>query len=62
MLKFFRGIARCQKGATAVEYGLILALIAVGIILSVNNLADNTGGMWNRVSNDITSATNQVIN
>lgn len=56
MLKFFRGIASCQMGATAVEYGLIVSLLVIAIMASLGNVADSTTNMWNDVSNDITDA------
>lgn len=56
MLKFIRGIASCQMGATAVEYGLILSLLVIAIMASLSNVADSTTNMWNDVSNDITEA------
>lgn len=56
MLKFFRGIASCQMGATAVEYGLILSLLVIAIMASLSNVAGSTTNMWNDVSNDITEA------
>lgn len=58
MLKFIRGIASCQMGATAVEYGLILSLLVIAIMASLSNVADSTTNMWNDVSNDITEASN----
>ncbi len=30
-----------QKGATAIEYGLLLAGVALAILLAVNTLGDN---------------------
>jgi len=44
------------SGATAIEYGLILALIAIAIIASVQNVADTTIAMWNMVTNRSVSA------
>ena len=35
-------LLRCERGATAIEYGLILALIALAIISAVTNVADKT--------------------
>ncbi|MBK6708035.1 MAG: Flp family type IVb pilin [Sphingomonadales bacterium] len=58
MLKFIRGIASCQMGATAVEYGLILSLLVVAIMAALSNVAGSTTDMWNDVSNDITEASN----
>ena len=56
MLKFFRGIASCQMGATAVEYGLILSLLVVVMMAALTNVAGSTGNLWNDVSNDVTEA------
>jgi len=56
MLETIRRIARCEQGATAIEYGLIVALIGITIIVSVNNVADTTGNMWNFVSDMVVEA------
>ena len=37
-------------GATAVEYGLIAALIVVAMIGGLNMLGGGANGMWGRVS------------
>ena len=44
------------SGATAIEYGLILALIAIAIVASVQNVAGTTVAMWNMVTNRSVSA------
>ena len=38
MMKFIKLIKNDDKGATAIEYGLIAALIAVAIITAVSNV------------------------
>lgn len=38
-----------NAGATAVEYGLILALIALGMVGAANGLGTQTGEMWKYV-------------
>lgn len=43
----------CQRGATAVEYGLILALICLAIIGALSNVANKTIGMWNNVATEV---------
>lgn len=55
LIKTFRlrGILRCQRGATAVEYGLILALICLAMIGALSNVANKTTGMWNNVSTEV---------
>ena len=46
-----------QTGATAIEYGLIAALIALAIIVSANTVADNTNAMWTYVANEVNAVT-----
>ena len=38
MKKLFARFAECESGATAIEYGLIAALIGVSIITAVTNV------------------------
>ncbi|MEL6860969.1 MAG: Flp family type IVb pilin [Pseudomonadota bacterium] len=42
-----------ESGATAVEYGLIAALIAVVIIGSVTALGENTSSTFNKIAGEI---------
>lgn len=44
-------------GATAIEYGLIAALIAVGIIAAATALGGSLSDMFNRISTRLNSAT-----
>jgi pilus assembly protein Flp/PilA len=44
---------RSDKGATAVEYGLMVALIAVVIIVAVALLGTNLSAIFNRVANSV---------
>jgi pilus assembly protein Flp/PilA len=56
MLETIRRIARCEQGATAVEYGLIASLIVIAMLVALTNVADTTTGMWNMVSNKVSNA------
>jgi pilus assembly protein Flp/PilA len=40
----------CESGATAIEYGLIAALVAVAIITAVTNMGSKLKGTFNNVS------------
>ena len=42
-----------EKGATAVEYGLMVALIAIVIITAVALLGDNLSGLFDEVANSL---------
>jgi pilus assembly protein Flp/PilA len=45
-----RYTGRKDRGATAVEYGLLVGLIAVGIIVAVVALRDNLSGLFEDIS------------
>ena len=45
-----------QGGATAVEYGLIAALIAVAAIGGISALGGGAGGMWTDLSAAVQAA------
>ena len=41
------------RGATAIEYGLIVALIAIACISAMHNLAGGTSSWWSRIANKV---------
>jgi len=43
------------RGATAIEYGLICALIAVAALGGMQSLGGGVGGMWGKLSNTTNS-------
>lgn len=49
----FARLADDERGATAVEYGLICALILVVMIGALQGLASTTTTMWNNVSEKV---------
>ncbi len=48
---------REQRGATAVEYALMLALIAAVIVAAVALLGQSTSGAFDRYNTDFANAT-----
>jgi pilus assembly protein Flp/PilA len=42
-----------ESGATAIEYGLIAALVAVAIIAAVTTLGDNITATFNSISDEL---------
>ncbi len=52
-----RDIACDDTGATAVEYGLIVALIVIAMVTALNGFADAAITMWNEVSTAMTNVT-----
>lgn len=53
-MKFFRKLRRNEDGATAIEYGLIAALIAVAAITAMQSLGTNLSTTFNKVSTSMT--------
>lgn len=51
--RFLRKLAASASGATAVEYGLILALIVIAAMVAIVTLADTTIGMWNDIAEKV---------
>lgn len=49
-MKFFRKLRRNEEGATAIEYGLIAALIAVAAITAMQSLGSELSTTFNKVS------------
>lgn len=57
MLKFIQRFARDESGATAIEYALIAALIAVGIVTAATTLGTDISDLFGTVSDELTGAT-----
>lgn len=53
MLRRLNHFVRDSKGATAIEYGLIVSLIVLAIIGALTLFANTTTNMWNDVSNEV---------
>ncbi len=52
-MKLFRDIVRNEDGATAIEYGLIAALIAVAAISAMTTLGSNLSTTFNTVATTV---------
>nr|WP_255554825.1 Flp family type IVb pilin [Sphingomicrobium sp. B8] len=44
---------RDEDGATAIEYGLIAALIVIAMMGGLSKLGGGANGMWGGLSNDV---------
>ena len=53
LIKFFKD----EEGATAVEYGIMVALIAVVIILAVTAIGTNLSTMFSNVADQVGGTT-----
>ncbi len=52
-MQFIRNILKNSKGATAIEYGLIAALIAVAAISAMSTLGGKISSTFNNVSSNL---------
>ena len=57
LVRLMRRLIKTQKGATAVEYGLIAALVVLTMMAALINVANTTSGIWGNVSTKV-QATN----
>lgn len=55
-MKFIRKMFKNEEGATAIEYGLIAALIAVAAIGAMSSLGTSLGTTFNNVSDKLDNA------
>jgi pilus assembly protein Flp/PilA len=55
-LRALRRLLRDTGGATAVEYGLIAAVIVIALLASFAGVAEVTKGMWNNINTKVTQA------
>ena len=55
-MKFINKLLRDEAGATAIEYGLIAALIAVAAITAMQSLGNSLSTTFNTVSTQLDTA------
>lgn len=55
-MTFINKLARDEDGATAIEYGLIAALVAVGIIAALGTLRGGLTSIFTSVGTTLTTA------
>ncbi|MFN3991260.1 MAG: Flp family type IVb pilin [Erythrobacter sp.] len=56
-MTFFKNLVRDEAGATAIEYGLIAALIAVAAIAGMSSLGGTLQGTFSNVSSQMQPGT-----
>lgn len=58
MVRFFGRILKDEGGATAIEYGLIAALVSVAAIAALTAMGSSLEAMFGTVSNELSTAVN----
>jgi len=54
MKKYIARFLNDQSGATAIEYGLIVSLIAIVVITGATNVGNNINNKFNAIANKLT--------
>ncbi len=57
MIQYLRSFLSNKSGATAIEYGLIAAGIAVAIIVAVGLVGDNLSVLFDTVAKELATGT-----
>ncbi len=57
MSKFVTRFLKDESGATAIEYGLIAALIAVVLVGALQAVGTSLSGAFNKISTEVSGAT-----
>lgn len=52
---FLRTLGADKRGATAIEYGLIAALIVIAMMAGLKTLGGGAGGMWTKIGDAATN-------
>ena len=52
-MKTLVAFAKCESGATAIEYGLIASLIGVAIITAVSQTGTQLGSTFNKIKGSL---------
>lgn len=56
MLRSITRFLRDEEGATAIEYGLIAGLVAIGIAVALTALGTDLSGLFTRISTKLKAA------
>ncbi len=56
MLSLFKNLIRDESGATAIEYGLIAALVSVAAVVALENMGTSLENMFTTVSGKLDTA------
>ena len=60
MKNLFARFVKDESGATAIEYGLIAALIGVGIIVAATNLGTQLSNTFSTIDSKLKAATSKA--
>ncbi|MDO6413586.1 Flp family type IVb pilin [Sphingomonas sp. BIUV-7] len=50
-------LCRDARGATAIEYGLIVSLVVIAIVAGISSVGGATGNLWGNMANKVSAVT-----
>ena len=56
LTKFLKHIGNDSRGATAVEYGLIVSLVVIAMVGALQAVANANTSVWSTIQDDATEA------
>lgn len=56
MGRALRRLSRDRRGATAVEYGFIIALVVIAMVSALAGVGNTTSTMWNDINSKVSNA------
>lgn len=59
---FLKRLQRDERGGTAIEYGLIAALIVIASIGAFDALANENTGVWGKVNTQVVDSSTKARN
>lgn len=59
---FFKAIWKDKSGATAIEYGLIVGIMAALLIAALGTYSDNLEDLFKAITDQLSSLTDQINN
>jgi pilus assembly protein Flp/PilA len=55
-MRRFSSIFKDQRGATAVEYGIILGFVFMALIIGVSSVGTANSDLWSNISQQVTGS------
>jgi pilus assembly protein Flp/PilA len=55
LLRIGAALAAAEDGATAIEYALLAAMIAMAILVAVTSIGRTVGGVFTKTNDDLTT-------
>lgn len=55
MRRLWRHLRSDDRGATAIEYGLIVAIVGIGLLMSAQFLGDESITLWYHLSSSVST-------